>query len=104
MYLEFEVPDEMQREAIAKTFAAYLLGSQTFDGVRTRDEGVTEYCYGPYRKDEASDAHWQLDHSNNFFLHFDDDTSARIGCRYDWQQPVVQAMLALFQLRYPAKA
>lgn len=93
--LEFDVPQGMKPEDVANVFTAYLLGPLAFENSRFGDGQP----YGPYRKHQKSDADWQLDQTNDYWLHVRGD-KARINCRYPSQEPVAAAMIVLFKLRY----
>lgn len=92
----FDVPKGMSNEHLAYTFSAYLLGTLAFDS-KTRERPL----YGPYRKD-PSDDNWQLDNSNDYWLHIEDG-KGKLVSRYD-RVDVLEAMLALFKLRFPQRA
>lgn len=56
--------------------------------------------YGPFRKDKDSDDHWQLDGTNDYWLHFEGD-QVRLNCRHGAsQERVCEAMIALFHAKY----
>jgi hypothetical protein len=79
---------------IAKTFAAYVMGSVAHDNDRM-------LSLGPSRK-EGSDSTWNLDHTNNYWLHIDRDTGrVDVTCRYDSDLPVIEAMIALYKVTRP---
>ncbi len=93
---DFDVPHGMKPDVMAKTFAAYLQGSLAFEN-RTDDRG--ELRSGPYKQDKTSEDSWQLDTSNDFWLHINGD-KARIHHRYPRQKAVAEAAVALFVARF----
>jgi len=76
---------------LAQTFAAYLLGSLAADN---RDGQ-----YGPYKMRADSDEGWQLDSSNDYWLHIT-GPQADLTCRYDSQEAVIKAAVALFTAKF----
>jgi hypothetical protein len=96
MFLKFDTAG-MDRESIAKTFNAYLCGSLVADNYLQGGDG--QLRYRPSQK-QGSDADWQLDESNDYFLHFREDGSAELSCRYPPQEQTLQAMKLLFEARY----
>ena len=88
---KFEIPAGWSPEKLAQTFNAFLLGGLAYKN--------TDQKKGPYRKEDGSDDAWQLDGSNDYWLHIDGQT-ARLTSRYSNDQPTVEAMITLFQLRY----
>lgn len=94
--LEFDIPKGMTNEIVARTFTAYLLGSVAFEGLVSPSGELTR---GPYKKRPESDDHWQLDQTNDFFLHIY-GTQGVIACRYPSQKPVIEAAVALFRARH----
>lgn len=93
---EFNIPKGMALDIVAQTFAAYLQGAEALTNSLT-PEGT--YRYGPYLKQDST-TDWQLDDTNNFFLHGLEDGRAWINCRYPGQQPIAAAMIVLFNLRF----
>ena len=88
----FKIPKGMERRIVAETFAAYLIGSLAFTN---RDR-----FHGPMEKDKGDDSSWQLDGSNDYWLHIEGD-KARINCRNPKTQVlVVKVMVELFNRRY----
>ena len=96
MFLKFDTCG-MDRESVAKTFNAYLCGSLLADNSLQGGDG--QLRYRPLQK-QGRDADWQLDESNDFFLHFREDGSAELNCRYSSQEQTLQAMKFLFEERY----
>ena len=98
--IRFNLPRGMTRVQVAQTFTAYLIGPLTFDN-RVNNDG--EFARGPYMKDRnlKNDADWQLDGTNNFFLHFKED-HAILSFRYDSpsQERTARILVALFTLRF----
>lgn len=93
--VEFGVPKGMSNSSVAHAFAAYLQGPSAFENLCSRDG---ELSGGPYRKND-SDLDWQLDRTNDFWLHLHGQTG-ELHCRYDGGLPVIQAAVALFNARY----
>ena len=91
----FNVPSGWNSLMLAKAFAAYLQGGLAFDN---RPSVSGPYGQGPFKKYEDRDS-WQLDTSNDFWLHIEGDR-ALLRCRYQHQAPVIAAMVALFKVRY----
>ncbi len=90
----------MDPVTLAETFHAYLRGSLAFD--RPADD-TERHKDGPFRKQEGSDLHWQLDTTNNFWLHIDPSLqTAQLHTRYGdgWDGRAVHIMAALFEARY----
>ena len=82
--------EQSKRLLIARTFSAYLNGHLTYK----------DYDAGPFERDDSVGQNsWLLDSSNDFWLHFTDDGQIHLDCRYEDQVPVIEAMLALFQVR-----
>src|SRR5262245_61936335 len=102
MYIEIVVPEEMTPADVAKTFAAYLMGPLAHDNICTSVK-TGEYFRGPFRKEKDNDLRCQLDDTNDYFLHFEVGGKARIGCRYDTQEPTLKALVELFKLRFPTR-
>ncbi len=80
---------------IAKTFAAYVMGSIAHDNDRALN-------LGPYRKVDGDDGRWQLDGANNYWLYIDRDTGrVDVTYRYTSDLPIVEAMIALYKASHP---
>ena len=88
MDITFETPAGMKPVEVAQTFAAYLLGRFAFEGP-DRQPGARQMTKG-------NDESWMLDGSNDYFLHID-GAHAMIRCRYEYQEAVLQATVALFK-------
>jgi hypothetical protein len=99
-----ETPEEIarMRELVANTLAAYLLGARAF-AVKKGDG--TGCIWGPFRKEKDSDLRWQLDDSNDYWLHFTDEDlgEARIVWRYDGQEADANAIIAVYNLRFRSR-
>ncbi len=96
--VRFGIPPHMKKVDVAKTFAAYLMGPLAFEN--SSDE-MSQLRNGPFRKDPTSDSHWQLDDTNDFWLHIEDDGEhATIWCRYPGQGPIIEAAVKLFKARF----
>lgn len=95
MEATFPVPQRMSRERVAMTFTAYLIGAQTFENQKNQ---LGHYVYGPYNNQAPRDDFWQLDHTNDFFLHFLEDGTAMLRCRYEREAEVVRLAVELFKL------
>lgn len=96
--LTFIIPRGMKPFDVAKTFAAYLLGSNAFDKPLS-DKEEDRFFHGPYRKKKGDDKSWQLYHTNNYWLRIDGDTGA-IMWRYPDNEKVVRAAIALFNAHF----
>jgi len=88
----FEIPDGMSMTVVADNMSAYLLGAEA---LKNADRSM-----GPFRKHEGDDAHWQLDGTNNYWLHIDEPRKGMLTCRYGSQLEIITAMATLFTLRY----
>ncbi len=98
--IEFELKEEWESEILAETFSAYLQGARVCNN-RRDENGV--WRQGPYRKVEGDNDRWQLDETNDYFLHISGN-KVRIDCRYNGAgEKVIEAMVALFQARYQFK-
>lgn len=87
-YLPITIPRGMTEAEVVGCFAAYLGGCLAFDHPNT---------VKPFEKEPHN---WSADSSNNYFIHFDTPTGAKISCRYESQTPVMRAMVELFHTRY----
>jgi hypothetical protein len=88
----------MRAQTVADTLAAYLQGGLA---LRPRNAEETR-ALGPYRK-PGKEFSWQLDASNNYFLHFNPISfEAVFTARYDSEQArkTMQSMAELFTVRY----
>lgn len=85
--VSFLMPKGMDRQQVAETFAAYLLGSRAH---RNQDQR-----HGPFLNESHQ---WQLDPSNDYLLR-EEDGRCVLSCRYDYQAPIIHAMVTLFSLR-----
>jgi hypothetical protein len=92
MHAAFDVPRGITAEELAQTFTAYLLGSLASHNAESQ--------YGPYRMRPGDDENWQLDSSNNYWLHIIDPSKADLTCCYDGQKRVIEAAVALFKARF----
>jgi hypothetical protein len=95
--IDFEMPRGMTPTDVATVFNIYLLGLLALENKRRRNN--KRINYGPFKKDKKSDLDWQLDVTNDYFLHVKGST-ATLACRYDVQEPVIWMMFMLFRLRY----
>lgn len=84
---------QLHRKEIAQTFTAYLIGCRVFD---------PNNQYPMEKSSSRNEQSWHLDMTNDFWLHFDDDGSVHLDCRYDGELPLIKAMLALFKVNYRA--
>lgn len=96
--VEFTIPEGIEPQFLADTFAAYLLGGRAFDNGIVVGPFPSERRLGPFKSRSDNDK-WQLDQGNDFFLRIEGKT-ARLACRYPSQVPVVKAMQTLFELQY----
>ena len=94
---KFSVPKRMSREDVAKTFTAYLIGARMFENVRNQDG---HYVHGPWNNHAPQDDFWQLDGTNDFFLHFLKDGTAMMSARYERDAEVVRLSVELFKARH----
>ena len=72
MDITFTVPARMTPAEVADTFAAYLLGFQTF---RNQDR-----AHGPFQERQGDHSSWQLDGTNSPAAEGD---HGMLRCRYD---------------------
>lgn len=96
----FKIPRDMSPEEVADIFAAYRLGARAFLRRGAHKLPDEPRPYGPYR-DPNDDMRWQLDGSNDFWLIFDRDGRARLGCRIEYYLKECKSMVRLFELQYP---
>ena len=95
--IRFDIPLGMAWVDIAKAFAAYIQGPLAFENGK---DANGQFRWGPYQKE--TDADWQLDASNDFFLHFRENNGT-LNYRYPGQEPVARAAVALFEARFQKK-
>jgi hypothetical protein len=95
-FIDIAIPKGMSNKELAKTFAAYRLGSRAF----RIDPDTEENPYGPYPMKNGSDLDWQLDDSNDFWLHIKEAGHATIVCRYSYQEERLRTMAELFNLTF----
>lgn len=94
----FDIPNGMNPQDIAKTFNAYLLGHLIFQG--SHDETNQFYC-GPFKKERHGEISWQLDISNDYWMHiFPSGNRAAISCRHTKQVPILKIAVQLFNACY----
>lgn len=99
-FVYFDIPAGMNPADVAKTFAAYSLGSRAFENTVNNS---SEYRYGPRRKEHVADA-WHIDGElNDIWFHFLDGNRGTLHCRYPAQEPVIEAMVNLFKAQFPAR-
>jgi len=94
---EFNIPNGMSPERVARAFSAYLQGHTIFEG--SRKESGTFYG-GPFKKERRNETSWQLDISNDYWLHIFGTNRAAISCRYPSQVPILEAVVHLFNACY----
>ena len=59
-----------------------------------------DFRHGPYQKKPGNDESWQLDDTNDYWLHFENGR-ARLVARYSTSgDEVCRTMLQLYQLRH----
>lgn len=85
------IPRGMTPEQVAKTFTAYLIGSLAF--------GNRDSNHGPFEMTGSHDT-WQLDGTNDFWLHDLGEGRVNVRCRYEREIPIIEAATALFIARY----
>ena len=104
MLIRFKYPRGMSNLEVAQAFTSYLLGQQMF---KNEVDKTGQRVLGPFqiRKESGRVGAWQLDRSNDFSLFFgyDGEGTARLSSRYEPDEMVAKAMIALFTLRYPDK-
>jgi hypothetical protein len=96
--LIFDVPRGFSRQDIAEMLNAYLLGSKAFENQRRDRDG--DRAHGPYPQNKGRDDHWQLDGSNDYWLHFEESGKAWLNHRYLSQRPRAEAVMNLFVLTH----
>ena len=89
-YIEVDIPQGMEFVDIAKTFTAYLQGSNAFNNQNKE--------MGPFRRENKD--YWQLDASNDYFFEVRNPQKGEIRCRYQFQELVIKTMVELFKLKY----
>lgn len=96
--VQIKIPRDMKPDTVAETFTAYLIGSLVFD----RGPHARRDSDGPFQQTAGDGLNWQLDGSNDFWLHIDESgETAKLNCRYDgWGTIIVESMANLFEARY----
>ena len=80
------IPRGFTKKSLAITFAAYLTA------------GRLGQHHGPFTKNDGSEDDWQLDGSNDYFLHIE-GSMFYLSCRYGGKQErIIDAMLNLFKV------
>src|SRR6185437_14150017 len=87
MRVDVSPPKNMDITNVAAVFSAYLLG----------DRAASWANRAPFWIEAGHK--WQLDTSNDFWLHVRDD-EVSLTCRYPGYTPILEAMKVLFMLRY----
>jgi len=95
MSINFDIPSRMTPLHVAETLSAYLQGATAFNN-RARENG--QLSQGPFPKIPDAQS-WQLDQSNDYWLYVEGD-KAKLSCRYPGQEPVIEALAALFKVRF----
>ncbi len=99
--ITFAMPRNMTREEIAETFNAYLIGRLAYNNEKNNGNPRPN---GPYRTYQSRDDNWQLDPTNNFWLNFFGDNTARLSCRGDGdQEKILGAIFEIFKYRIMSK-
>lgn len=92
MDVEFEIPSGLSHKNIATIFAAYInpfsIGMPSRVGFGDHEE-----------EDKVGYSRWMLDGGNDYWLVFDKGKGF-LRCRYPYQVEILQAMKALFELRW----
>jgi len=91
MDIDFVVPAGMTPKQLAQKFTAFLreIRGDYADGNR-------DGAYGPFQMRANSDESWQLDETNDYWLHILDAGHAMLRCRYPRQSSVIEKAMALF--------
>ncbi len=102
--IDFVVPEGMNGEDVARCFNAYLLGPIVFDN-RRQGRGPDRYVWsmGPYKNVFGAGNSWQLDPTNDFWLHFTEDGTTFVTCRYPADAEKLLVMVKLFKLSFPPR-
>lgn len=91
MDITFDVPQGMTAEQLAQKFTAILRQIRGERADVNRDG-----AYGPFRKRENSDESWQLDGTNNYWLHIHEGGKANLRCRYTVDEATIKEAVRLF--------
>ena len=86
----FIMPEGLTHEQAALTLNGYLAGHLA------REPGNV----GPWQKKVGSDAHWQLDPHNNYYLRFFENGEAVVGSKFRYHDEKLDAMYKLFEVAW----
>jgi len=100
--IDFDIPRGMTPEDIAKAFNAYLQDHPVLHKpIRRPHPESDKFFYGPFEKTRHGETSWQLDCSNDYWLHvFIPGSRATLSCRYPAQVPTIEAMVELLNERH----
>ena len=97
----FSIPPGMTLEEVALTFVAYLQGHRASSNNPVTQGG--RRLLGPWKHEGIAEntgvEFWQLDPQNNFLLTLN-KSGGTMSCRHNQDEPVVNAAITLFQIRY----
>lgn len=92
MDITFDVPQGMTAEQLAQRFTALLrqIRGEQADGNR-------DSAHGPFRMRANSDESWQLDGTNDYWLHIHEEGKANLRCRYTREEATIKEAMRLFE-------
>lgn len=101
--IDFDIPRGMAPKDVATVFNTYLQDHPILHKPIQRPHPQSDkFFYGPFEKTQHDETCWQLDCSNDYWLHiFLPGTRAALSCRYPAQVPTIEAMIKLFNESYP---
>lgn len=99
MDIVFQIPAGMTPQELAQTFTGLLreLRGESADGNR-------DGAHGPFQMRAGSDKSWQLDGTNDYWLHILDRGKANLRCRYPREEAIIKEAMRIFQDRRLAVA
>jgi len=99
MDITFQIPAGMAPKELAQTFTALIrqIRGESFEGNR-------DGAHGPFQMRAGSDDHWQLDGTNDYWLHIHEDGTALLRCRYSREEAIIRGAMRLFEDHHLALA
>ena len=81
----------MTAEQLAQIFTGFLRQIRGELAERNRDG-----AHGPFKMRENSEESWQLDGTNDYWLHIYGDGTANLRCRYSREESIIKNAMELF--------